>query len=51
MCSVVSGVASVEGDYKTRKVNVAYDPDQADLSRIERAFRVVGYPVSGRSSG
>ena len=51
VCSLVSGVASVKGDYRTRKVNVAYDPGQADLSRIERAFQVVGYPVTGRSSG
>ena len=51
VCLLVSGVVSVEGDYRTRKVNVAYDPGQADLSRIERAFRVVGYTVAGRSSG
>ena len=45
MCPLVSGVVSVEGDYRTRKVNVTYDPGQADLSKIERAFRAVGYPV------
>ncbi len=50
MCSLVSGIASVEGDYRTRKVNVAYDPGQADLPRIERAFQVVGYHTAGKSN-
>lgn len=41
----LSGVANVEADEGTKRVEVAYDPGRVSLTQIEAALDEAGYPV------
>lgn len=42
----LTGVASVEADPDTKRVEVAFDPSQVTLAQIEGALAEAGYPVA-----
>jgi copper ion binding protein len=39
------GVASVEADEKTKRVEIDFDPGRVSLAQIEAALDEAGYPV------
>jgi copper chaperone len=42
----LSGVASVEANESTKRVEVAYDASRVSLAQIEAAMDEAGYPVA-----
>ena len=42
----LQGVSSVEGDAATKRVQVAFDPQQVTLEQIKQVMAEEGYPVS-----
>jgi copper ion binding protein len=42
---VLPGVASVEADEKTKRVEIDFDPGQVSMAQIEAALDDAGYPV------
>jgi copper chaperone len=40
------GVASVEADPTTKRVEIDFDPGQVSLAQIEAALNEAGYPVA-----
>ena len=43
--SALAGVASVEVNPSTKRVDVAFDPGRVSLTQIEEALDEAGYPV------
>lgn len=43
----LAGVASVEADADSKRVEVAFDPIRVTLPQIEAAMDEAGYPVAG----
>jgi copper chaperone len=41
----LAGVASVEANEATKKIDVSYDPNRVSLDQIEAALDDAGYPV------
>ena len=41
----LAGVAQVEADAATKRVDVAFDPNHVSLEQIEAALDEAGYPV------
>jgi copper chaperone len=41
----LAGVARVEADTTTKRVDVAFDPERVSLARIEAALDEAGYPA------
>jgi copper chaperone len=41
------GVASVDADPDTKRVEIDFDPGQVSLAQIEAALDNAGYPVAG----
>lgn len=42
----LTGVASVEADPASKRIEIAYDPSQVTLAQIEEALDEAGYPVA-----
>jgi copper chaperone len=42
---VLPGVAHVEANVDTKKVDISYDPSRVSLTQIEAALDEAGYPV------
>jgi copper ion binding protein len=41
----LAGVANVEANVDTKRVDVAFDPNRVSLAQIEAALDEAGYPV------
>jgi copper chaperone len=44
--TALPGVASVEGDPRTKRVTISYDEGKVDLEAIKAAMAEEGYPVA-----
>ncbi len=42
----LAGVASVEANEATKKVEISFDPNRVSLAQIEAAMDEAGYPVA-----
>ena len=42
---ILPGVASVEADVDTKRVDIDFDPGRVSLAQIESALDEAGYPV------
>ena len=42
----LNGVKEVQGNYMTKTLRVAYDPEAVELSQIEAAIERIGYQIA-----